>query len=299
MGSTAPIGAAAPIDHLPGAAALEAVVASHVAALDAVRGALPDIALAADAVAGALARGAVIHYAAAGSSGLMALADASELPGTFGVPQAQVRISMAGGVPADGHMPGDTEDSTEDAARDAGSLRPGDVAIVVSASGTTPYALAFARAARDRGARVIGIANVAGSALLQGADIALALNTAPEVVEGSTRLGAGTAQKAALNMISTLAGVLLGHVHDGLMVNLHPDTIKLRRRARDIVTRIAGVDAAAAERALDATGYRTKAAVLVAAGGLAPDAAQTLLDRHRGRLGACLAELRTSPETTQ
>lgn len=266
------------------------MVRGHSLALEGVGDAIPQIAAAAALIAAGLQKGAVIHYAAAGSSGLMALADACELPGTFGLPQSQIRISMAGGVPTDGHMPGDTEDNCKDAEHDSSTLRAGDIAIVLSASGTTPYALAFASTAKGQGARVIGIANGSNPPLLQMADVAIALKTGPEVVEGSTRLSAGTAQKVALNMISTQVGILLGHVHNGLMVNLNPDNIKLRHRAAAIVSRIAAVNTADAERALAATDYDTKRAVLVVRG-LHSDAAAELLDRHKGHLGPCLREL--------
>lgn len=260
---------------------------SHMEAVAALRPALGAIAEAAALLAGAIGGGGRVHYAAAGSSGLMSLADACEWPGTFGLDPAQIRVSMAGGVPADGHMPGDTEDSEAEAAEAARDLRPGDVAIIVSASGTTPYALSFARAARQAGARIVAVANVAGSALLQEADVAIAIETAPEAIAGSTRLGAGTAQKVALNMISTQVGVLLGHVHDGMMINLKPDNRKLRRRAVDIVRRIADVSEAEAQSALEAAGYEVKPAVLLAQGRDAAEA-RCLLTRHDGRLRPCL-----------
>ncbi|MCA8883412.1 MAG: N-acetylmuramic acid 6-phosphate etherase [Rhodobacteraceae bacterium] len=272
----------------PGTDALSQMLASQLSAVQVVGGAQASIARAASVLAEGLKRGARLHYAAAGSSGLMALADAAELPGTFGIAPDQIAVHMAGGVPVDGVMPGDTEDDADAALRAAASVAAADVAIVVSASGTTPYALAFAKAAKAGGAHVIGLANVAGSALLEIADIAIALPTGAEFVEGSTRLGAGTAQKVALNMMSTLAGIHLGHVHDGLMVNLNPDNIKLRKRAADIVSRIAGVPLAEAGRALEATGYNAKAAVLVARGLTAAEA-KARLEEHDGFLGACLA----------
>lgn len=277
----------APIDALPGADALSVMLASHIAATEAVRGALPALAAAADLVAGTLSKGGALTYAAAGSSGLMALSDASELAGTFGLKPAQTRIAMAGGVPIDADMPGDTEDDTGAADRIAAAMAPHDLAIVISASGTTPYALAVARAVRARNLPVIAMANVAAAPLFDLADVAIAIPTAPEVVEGSTRLGAGTAQKVALNMITTLAGIQLGHVHDGLMVNLRPDNIKLRARAAAIVTRITGVSPAIAEQALETTGYDTKTAVLVATGAELAEARQLLAD-HDNRLRPCL-----------
>lgn len=277
----------AAIDQLPVLDAMSAMLASHVAALQSAQSAIADISAASVLVARTVESGGTIHYAAAGSSGLMALADACELPGTFQISSDQIRIHMAGGVPTEGVMPGNTEDDCEDAARAASAVVQNDVAIVVSASGTTPYALAFAEAARAGGASVIGITNAANSALSEMSEIAISLDTAPEVVEGSTRLGAGTAQKVALNMISTQAGVLLGHVHDGLMINLNPDNIKLRQRATDIVSRIAGVAADDADQALRLTGYNAKLATLVAVGAGLSDA-KALLTQNRGHLRACL-----------
>ena len=284
------------VDAMSGPEAISAMLASHIAALTAASGAAWQIAQAAELLAKALRSGSTVHYAAAGSSGLMAMADACELPGTFRVPENQIRICMAGGIPVDARMPGDTEDGQGEAVAAAAEVASGDIAIVVSASGTTPYALAFAEAASARCAKVVGLANVAGSALLDLADVPIAVATAPEVVGGSTRLGAGTAQKAVMNMISTQAGVLLGHVHDGMMVNLNPDNIKLRRRACDIVSRIADVTAPDAERALEATGYDVKLASLVAAG-LEVETAQSLLNQNDGHLRPCLQKIAEGQHT--
>lgn len=265
------------IDALRPDAALRTMLDAQTDAARAVGNALPGIEEAAHRMADTLRNGGTVVYAAAGSSGLMALADACELPGTYGIDPAQVRIVMAGGIPTDARMPGHTEDDTAEAEAAAAAMSPGDLLIAISASGTTPQALAMTRAAQAKGIAVIGIANTTDSALLSLADTAIALPTPPEVVEGSTRLGAGTAQKIALNMISTLVGVLLGHVHDGMMVNLRPDNIKLRARAEAIVAGIAAVPADAARAALEATGYDVKPAVLVALGH-APEDARRILD---------------------
>ena len=267
------------IDALRPDAALRTMLDAQTDAARAVGNALPGIEEAARRMADTLRNGGTVVYAAAGSSGLMALADACALPGTYGIDPAQVRIVMAGGIPTDARMPGHTEDDTAEAEAAAAAMSPGDLLIAISASGTTPQALAMARAAQAKGIAVIGIANTPDSALLTLADTAIALPTPPEVVEGSTRLGAGTAQKIALNMISTLAGVLLGHVHDGMMVNLRPDNIKLRARAEAIVAGIAAVPADAARAALEATGYDVKPAVLVALGH-DPEDARRILDAN-------------------
>ncbi|MDW4498479.1 N-acetylmuramic acid 6-phosphate etherase [Sulfitobacter sp. D35] len=286
-----------PLDDLPRTEALRRMLDSQVAAARCVAGAIAEIDHAADAVAAAVAAGRRLHYAAAGSSGLMALSDASELAGTFGIPSKQVRIAMAGGVPVDARMPGDTEDGTDEARDAASGMKPGDVALVLSASGTTPFACAFAESARAKKAKVIAIANVARAPMLDLADIAISIPTAPEVIGGSTRLGAGTAQKIALNMISTQAGILLGHVHDGMMVNLVADNAKLRQRASGIVQRIAGVSEDAASNALSDARNDTKRAVLLASGA-SPEAAERLLAETGGRLRDCLAALRANDKTT-
>ena len=281
------------IDALSAPDALTVMLASHEAAMRCVMAAQPAILEAARRMAATLASGGTLHYAAAGSSGLMALADASELPGTFGISQSQIRVCMAGGVPVDGRMPGNTEDDSADGAQAAQALKDGDLAIVLSASGTTPYACAFAETARLAGHSVIGIANIPGSALLTLATVAITLPTAAEVIAGSTRLGAGTAQKVALNMMSTQAGTLLGHVHDGMMVNLNPDNIKLRARATDIVCAVARVPRDAAEAALLQADFDTKCAILIAMG-VTPESARHLLGQAKGRLRDILPGLAKS-----
>ncbi len=278
------------IDAMPAADALAALLAGQVSAVQAVAQALPRIEAGAAAIAAAIDAGGALNYVAAGSSGLMALADGAELPGTFGIPQRQVRIFMAGGVPADGRMPGETEDDVSQAARIAAAFGPRDLVIALSASGSTPYPCEIARRARARGVAVVAIANNAGSPLLELADVPILLPTPPELVAGSTRLGAGTAQKAALNLMSTLAGVMLGHVHDGMMVNLHADNAKLRGRAAGIVAAVSGAAPATAEAALRAAGGDAKLAILLASG-LDGATAARLLDAHGGRLGPCLREV--------
>ncbi len=280
------------IDAMSVAAALEALLAGQIAAVSAVRAALPQIERAAARMAETITNGGTLVYVAAGSSGLMALADAAELPGTFGISQRQIRVCMAGGVPVDAVMPGDTEDDTAAAAAIAASLAPHDLVIALSASGTTPYPCAVAQLAAENAVGVVSIANNAGTPLLDLADIAICLPTPPEVLAGSTRLGAGSAQKVALNMLSTMAGVMLGHVHDGMMVNLAADNAKLRNRAGGIVATIAGVSADAATAAIRAAAGNTKLAILTAAG-CSKSRARVLLQDHKGHLGACLQAFRS------
>jgi len=264
-------------------------------AVEAIGQAAPEIARGAQAMAAAVRSGGSLVYAAAGSSGLMALADACELPGTFGIPADTIQIHMAGGVPADGRMPGGTEDDTEAADVIGRGVAAGDVVIVLSASGTTPFALAVAEVVKSKGSVLIAIASNPGSPLLELADIPICLQTPPEVIAGSTRLGAGTAQKAALNLMSSLMGIALGHVYQGQMVNVVADNTKLINRAVGIIAGISNVSEAAAKTALDQSGGDTKAAILVAAGVTLKDA-KALLSVHIGHLEPCFNSLKSNQD---
>ncbi|MFV0361090.1 N-acetylmuramic acid 6-phosphate etherase [Tropicimonas sp.] len=279
------------LDTRPLPEVAEVLLAGQKAAIGSIMRAGDALARGAELMAGAIRAGRNLHYVAAGSSGLMALADASELGATFGLDADRVNISMAGGVPTGAHMPGDTEDDVAAARAAAGRVSSGDVVIALSASGTTPYPLAFLDVARQRGGRTIAIANNEGAPMFDGADVAILLATPPEVIAGSTRMGAGTAQKVALNVMSTLMGVALGHVHDGMMVNLRADNAKLRQRAAGMVARIAAVSPDRAQACLAESGGAVKPAVLLAAGVGSPAAAGELLEQSGGRLRAALARI--------
>lgn len=272
--------------HAQPAAQVQAVLLeAQVAALGAIPPAAQAIADAAEAGARALLGGGRMGYAGAGSSGLMAMADCLELSGTFGLPPERTPMLFAGGAAALLHMKGSVEDDAESAAEDVAraGLGQGDLLLVLSASGTTPYALAAARAAQARGVTVAGFANVAGAPLLELADIPVLLDTGAEVVAGSTRMGAATAQKVALNMLSVLVAIRLGHVHDGHMVNLVADNAKLIDRAARIVADVAQVPRPMAEAALVATDGAVKPAILVARG-MDPDRAVAALSETGGHL---------------
>lgn len=258
---------------------LSAVLAGQEQALGCLSAAMPALEAAAELAAQALRKGGKLGYAGAGSSGLMALADCLELAGTFGIPPAQTPMLFAGGAAALLHMAGHVEDDTGQAARDveAAGLGAGDVVFCLAASGSTPYTLAVAKAARNAGAAVVGLANAAGAPLFDLSDIAVLIDSGPEIVAGSTRLGAATAQKAALNMMSVLIGVRLGAVHDGYMVNLVADNLKLIDRAARIVAAISGRDERAARAAISETGGKVKPAILVARGRNAEDAIRALV----------------------
>ena len=268
---------------------LSRLLDAQIAAVASVRPALPVLGGAADAAATALRSGRKLGYAGAGSSGLMALADCLELWGTFGIPVDRTPMLFAGGAAALLHMTGNVEDDPSLAATDLthADFTKGDLLVCVSASGTTPYTLAVAQGAQGAGARIIALSNVAGSALLAMADFPVFLDTGPEVIAGSTRMGAASAQKVALNMLSALVGIRLGHVHDGYMVNVVAENAKLTLRAARIVAAISGVDLPTAHAAMQAAGGAVKPAVLIALGST-PAQATTMLQTTGGDLSAAL-----------
>ncbi|UDF28924.1 UNVERIFIED_ORG: N-acetylmuramic acid 6-phosphate etherase [Roseateles sp. XES5] len=273
--------------------ALKVLADGQKAAAAVVDAALGDIAAAARLAADALLSGGRLVYAGAGSSGLMAMADALELPGTYGIAHDRIVILLAGGAASLVDLAGGYEDDRDLAASDAAAADVGskDCVICVSASGSTPYALAIAAYAKEKGARVVAMANNPGAALFSDADVTILLQTPPEVISGSTRMGAGTAQKIAFNMFSTLVGIHLGHVHDGHMVNLKADNIKLKGRACRIVSDISGVGLDEAERLLARSEGSVKAAVLLAAGAVDAGAAKAALDRSEQSLRRALKAL--------
>lgn len=248
------------------------------------------IAEAAQAAAETLRAGGRLAYAGAGSAGLMALADALELPGTFGIPRERIVMLFAGAPHTLFDMKGTVEDDADAGRSDAetAGLTVGDCMVAVSASGSTPYTLGALEWAREQGVVTIAFSNNADAPLLEAAAIPVHIATAPEIVAGSTRLGAGTAQKVALNIFSTLAAVHLGHIHDGLMVNVHADNAKLKGRAASIVSMVACVDDACAVRCLERSGWSVKHAILLAHGAASFGEAQSLLESGGMRLRPAL-----------
>jgi len=277
-------------------AILVSLADAQIEAAKAVRDAIPAIAAAAEIIAGRLNGGGKLAYAAAGSSGLMAVADALELPGTFGIARDRIAILIAGGDDAFHTLAGGPEDDTEEASKAvaAADIGKGDCLIAISASGSTPYAVQALQDARHRGAATIAIANNRGAVLFKQADVAILLETPPELIAGSTRMGAGTAQKIALNMLSTLTAIHLGHVHDGYMVNLTADNIKLRDRAVRMVAAISGKSRDDAARLLEESGGVVKTAILLAAGAANADTAEKILEGTGQKLRPALSAIEGS-----
>lgn len=279
------------LDERPLVEAAALLAEGQILAAASLRDTLKVISEGARSMAQTVQHGGTLHYVAAGSSGLMAAADALELGGTFSIPASQVRIHMAGGMPTGVEMPGDVEDDVAGLEQALSGLTPNDTVIAVSASGTTPYTIAAAKIALAKDATLIAVANNAGAALLDGADHEICLATPPEVLSGSTRMGAGTAQKIALNMMSTLMAIELGHIFDGMMVNLRADNKKLRARAVGIVCQVAGVGEGEAKPALEKAGGAVKPAILIASHNIGAAAADEILRETEGKLRAALARL--------
>ncbi len=280
------------LDQWPGEKILAAIVTAQTQAVAAVAAAVPVLAAAGEAIAARLRSGGRMIYAGAGSSGLLAQVDALELPGTYGISADRTPVLLAGGTAALQIMPAEAEDdgAAAVAAIAALSVGPLDAIIALSASGTTPYPLAALTEAKRRGAMTVGIANNGGTPLLDQADFPVLLATPPEVVAGSTRMNAGTAQKCALNMLSTLVAVRLGHVFDGLMVNLQADNLKLRGRAVRIVAQACRVPEPEAAALLARAEGQIKAAILLhRVPGLTALEAQARLAAAGGDVRAALA----------
>ena len=238
----------------------------------------------AKAMANAVLMGNKLVYAAAGSSGLQGMADGLELTPTFGIPISQIKILRAGGIQDMSQPKGNMEDNKSAAISDAEIIEPGDCVICLAASGNTTYPSVIMEIAKKMGATTIGIANNPGSELLVGSDIPVLLPTPPEVVAGSTRLGAGTAQKIALNTMSTYMGILLGHVMDGQMVNLVANNTKLFKRSEKIVMNITGCNRKKAKDALTEADGGVKLAILLVSGAKSIVTAQNILKSENQNL---------------
>ncbi|MBK3630905.1 N-acetylmuramic acid 6-phosphate etherase [Streptomyces asoensis] len=251
---------------------------------------LPQIAAVVDAVAARMARGGRLVYAGAGTAGRLGVLDASECPPTFATAPGQVVGLIAGGPSAMVTSVEGAEDSEDLAEADlaALALTPDDTVVGVSASGRTPYAVGAVRYARARGALTVGLACNAGSALAAAAEHGIEVVVGPELLTGSTRLKAGTAQKLVLNMISTITMIRLGKTYGNLMVDVRATNEKLRARAHRIVALATGADDEDIEAALTATGGEVKNAVLVLLAGVDGPAAARLLEESGGHLRAAL-----------
>jgi N-acetylmuramic acid 6-phosphate etherase len=231
----------------------------------AVSKALPEIALGIDAIAKALGNGGRLIYVGAGTSGRIAALDATECPPTFSTDQKQVQYVVAGGEKALGHAVEASEDSKENGVSDIARLRPSkkDVVVGIAASGRTPYTIAAVEYARKKGSTTIGVSCNRDSALGRAAEIDIVAEVGPEVLSGSTRMKAGSAQKMILNMLTTGAMTRLGYVYGNLMVNVSVKNYKLAERGVTILSKAANVDRGRAEEALEQSGGSVPVALIM------------------------------------
>lgn len=257
--------------------------------LDAVEAAAEKIAHAIDAITDRLSDGGRLFYAGAGTSGRIAMLDASELPPTYGTTNELVSTIMAGGEEAYFRAVEGAEDSEEDAIAAVDSqVTAADAVLGIAASGTTPFTVAAIRKANMIGALTIGISNVENAPLVRECDIPIVALTGAEVIMGSTRMKAGTAQKLILNTISTGVMIRLGRVYSNLMVEMPATNIKLQRRAASMVELITGRTRAEAERALAAAHGSIKVASVMLRHGVDADAAAERLRASNGNLRRAL-----------
>ena len=252
----------------------------------AVEKALPQIATAIEWIAEALRDGGRLIYVGAGTSGRIGALDASECPPTFDTDPKQVQFVMAGGPRALGSALEANEDSPALGQRAMAKKRPGkkDVVVGMAASGRTPFTVAAVEYARKRGATTVAVVCNSGSPLERAADLAIVCEVGPEVVAGSTRMKAGTAQKMVLNLLSTGAMTQLGYVYGNLMVNVHLKNKKLVERGVRILTQAAGIDDAAARNALKAAGNSVPVALVMCKTGLGRKQAEQRLKAARGHV---------------
>ncbi len=274
------------IDRLDTLAILTAINAEDRTVAEAVAAALPAIARAVDAVAERLRGGGRLFYVGAGTSGRLGILDASECPPTYGTPPELVQAIIAGGENAMFDAVEFVEDDEVAGADDltARNVNAQDAVVGIAASGRTPYVLGALRSARELGAITIGLSNNAPAPVLDAADIAIPVVTGPEVITGSTRMKAGTAQKLVLNMISTGAMIKLGKVYGNLMVDVQVRNDKLLQRARRIVAQVGKVDDAQAADLLALAENDVKTAIVMARRSVDASEAHALLAKADGFL---------------
>ncbi|TPE16613.1 N-acetylmuramic acid 6-phosphate etherase [Pantoea vagans] len=250
----------------------------------AVEAILPQIAAAVDAICAAFRAGGRLIYCGAGTSGRLGILDASECPPTFGTPREQVIGLIAGGHTAILQAVENAEDNREQGAQDLKDIHFSrhDILVGIAASGRTPYVLGALAYANELGATTVALTCNPNSAMAQVAAIALTPVVGPEIVTGSSRMKAGTAQKLVLNMLTTGAMIRSGKVYGNLMVDVEATNQKLVQRQVNIVMQATDCDDATARDALTACGGHCKTAILMVLAGLDADEAKALLSQHQG-----------------
>jgi len=258
----------------------------------AVKREVPAIARAVDAIVRALRNGGRLIYVGAGSSGRLAILDAAECQPTFGISRETVKALIAGGRRAITSAVEGAEDSMKNAVKDLrrAKLSKKDVVVGVAASATTPYVLGAVKYAKKKGAATIGVAANREGQLRKLANIFIAPEVGPEVLTGSTRLKAGTAQKMVLNMLSTAAMVEMGHAYENLLIDMEMTNQKLEGRAVRILQAASGKSVSAAEHALRSAGHNMRVGLIMLRRGVDAAEARKLLGKANGNLRAALGD---------
>ncbi|MES2160874.1 MAG: N-acetylmuramic acid 6-phosphate etherase [Pseudomonadota bacterium] len=280
----------AQLDQYSVEALVAALVEDQTQALRAVQAAQPSITAAVQAMVPRIAAGGRLIYVGAGTSGRLGILDSVELFPTFSWPHERAIALLAGGL---GAMFEAVEGAEDDRAKGASDLRLlypvyNDVVLLVAASGTTPYVLGALQAARTVGALTVGIANNVGTPLTAGADIGITIDTGSEVISGSTRLKAGTAQKIVLNTLSSALMVRLNKVYGNLMVDMHATNAKLVERAVRLTMHATGVEADIARGVLERCQFQVKVAIVALLKNTSIEDAQNLLDATDGNVRRAL-----------
>jgi len=278
------------IDRVPTLELVRLINAEDAKVAAAVGQVLPQIAAAIDGIADRMREGGRLIYLGAGTSGRLGVLDASECPPTFNTPPERVVGVIAGGRAALTEAIEGAEDDRNAGARDIAALGvgPRDAVVGIASSGSTPYVLGGMAEARDRGAFVVGLTCNAAAPLKVLADVTIAAVVGPEVIAGSTRLKAGTAQKMVLNMLSTGAMVRLGKTFSNLMVDVRATNTKLRARSRRIVAQACGMGEDEAGKILGVCDGEVKTAIVAVLKGVTPDVARQQLADHGGRVREAL-----------
>lgn len=278
------------LDLYPVQDLVDALLDDQAQAAQAVKAASASVSAAVEAMTPRIAAGGRLIYVGAGTSGRLGILDSVELFPTFSWPHERAVPLLAGGLGAMFEAVEGAEDDRNKGAADLRLLYPtyNDVVLLVAASGTTPYVLGAMQAARTVGSLAVGIANNAATPLLMGADVSILLDTGPELISGSTRLKAGTAQKIVLNTLSTALMVRLHKVYGNLMVDLQATNAKLTERTIHLTMHATGATAEAARTALEQCQHQVKTAIVMLLKKQTADQAQSLLDQHHGNLRAAL-----------
>src|SRR5207249_105199 len=289
------------IDLLPTERILKIINAEDALVATVVAAAIPQIAKAVEMAAESIRSGGRVIYVGAGTSGRLAAVDAAEIPSTFSTPPEWVQAVIAGGAKAFTVALEGTEDDRERATADLKpkKLTKDDLVIGVAASGNTPYTLASLEFAKSKGAKTVAVVCVENSPMSKTADLTILTLVGPEVVTGSTRMKAGTAQKLVLNMISTATMIRLGMTYSNWMINVCMTNNKLRERGIQILEEILGVKPDVASRLVEVSGGKLKVAVLIGATGCGRKEAEKRLPEAARNLRSAIAHIRTGREYSE